>query len=453
MDGLSRHIAEHVADFDAADLPPATLHAAKRALLDGIGVMLAASGCAPEAEPFVEQARRAGAGPATVLGTDIKAPAGAAALANGAFAHAMDFEDAFDAAPSHPNASALPAVLATAQERGGVSGRELLTAIALGCDLVCRLGLSLRREMEAGGWYPPPILGAFGATAAAARARGLNAQQILDALSLVLCQISTPGEIKYDTDTVIRAVREAFPAQAAVQAVALAALGVRGFAAPLEGKAGFYRLFTEGQYAPSALLGDLGEHFWIEDLTFKRWPACRGTHGYIEAVQALRADFRNEDIVEIVATGGSVQRMLAEPLARKQAPATAIDAKFSIPFAIGAALREEEVTLDSFTDAALVKPETLRLASLVRYEARPDWGRDKAASAILSIRLKDGRELTHEVDVALGHPSRPLDDAALTAKFIDCAGRAARPMAEADARALADRIWLLESERDVASLL
>ncbi|HMB61274.1 MAG TPA: MmgE/PrpD family protein, partial [Xanthomonadales bacterium] len=79
------------------------------------------------------------------------------------------FEDAFDRAPTHPNAAADPTDLAIAQGYGPVSGKELLTAITVGCEVACRMGLSLRQPMEQNGWYPPPILGAFGATAAASR--------------------------------------------------------------------------------------------------------------------------------------------------------------------------------------------------------------------------------------------------------------------------------------------
>ncbi|MES2441344.1 MAG: MmgE/PrpD family protein [Pseudomonadota bacterium] len=450
---MSRKIAEHVAGFSPDALPDSALHAAKRALLDGIGVMLAASGTSPEVVPFVDLAAASGPGGAAILGTGLRTGAAMAAFANGAMGHALDFEDAFDAAPSHPNASLLPAVLAIAQAEGPVSGRELLTAIAVGCDLVCRLGLSLRREMEAGGWYPPPILGGFGAVAAAGRLRRLSAEQMVDGFSLMLCQAGMPGEIKYSRDTVIRAVREAFPAQAAVQASALAKAGVRGFEAPFEGKAGFFRLYAEGQYDPAAILGGLGERFWIEQLSFKRWPACRGTHAYIEAAQMLKArhGFSAADVVGIVATGGEVQRMLVEPAERKAAPATVIDAKFSIPFTIAAALVDEEVTLDSFDD--LADPAKRALAGRVTFDQRPDWGRERAASGGLAIELADGRRVEERVDVAAGHVSRPIGDDALNSKFHDCARRARVPLAGDEAARLVAGIRGLEGAYDSAAAL
>jgi 2-methylcitrate dehydratase PrpD len=94
--------------------------------------------------------------------------------------------------------------------------------MAAGGDLACRMGLALDRRMEEGGWYPPPILAGFGAAAGAAMLLGLGPAQIRDCLSLDLCQVTMSGEIKYSTGTVIRAVREAFPAQAAVQSALLA---------------------------------------------------------------------------------------------------------------------------------------------------------------------------------------------------------------------------------------
>jgi len=196
-EGLSDRIAHHVASLDV--LPPSALAAAKRALLDAVGVMLGASGIAPEAAPFVRVARSAGAGPCSVLGTTARVAAPMAALANGALAQALDYEDAFDLAPGHPNASLVPALLALAQSEAPVDGLRFAIALAIGGDLACRLGLALRTPMEAGGWYPPPILAGFGAAAGAARLLRLSASQVRDALSLMLTE-GASGVVVRDAD-------------------------------------------------------------------------------------------------------------------------------------------------------------------------------------------------------------------------------------------------------------
>ncbi|QIK77815.1 MmgE/PrpD family protein [Sphingomonas piscis] len=455
-EGLTKALATHLADLRFEDLPPATVLAAKRVILDGLGVILAASGESADVAPFIATAAGQHAEPgASILGCGLRTAPGAAAFANGAMSHALDFEDAFDLAPVHPNASLLPALFASVQAYGPISGREAIVAVAAGCDLACRVGLSLRRPMEDGGWYPPPILAAFGATAAAARCRQLTPGQIADAFSLLLCQVSCPGEIKHSPDTVIRAVREAFPAQAAITSVELAARGVRGFDAPLEGKAGFFRLYVGGDYDPAALLNDLGRHFWIDRLSYKLWPACRGTHAYIEAAQKVRADHRIrwQDIAGIDLDVGEVQQMLAFPEDRKRAPATAIDAKFSLPFTVATAIVADDVTLDSFRVEQLENPDVLALAQRVRSHSRPDWDRRFATAGALRVHLHNGESFSAEILDPLGSPDRPLSDNQLRAKFINCAARALRPLACTQLHSIADRIMSLEAESDMGSLL
>lgn len=451
-DAISDRVTRALAALRFDQLPGPTRAAACQVLLDASGVMLGASGTAGEIAPFVDLAVSQGAGRSAVLGTGQTTSAAMAAFAGGAMAHALDYEDAFDRAPGHPNASLVPALIALAQAEAPVDGRRFLAALAAGCELSCRMGLALRRPMEAGGWYPPPILAAFGATAGAAHLLGLDARQLRDALSLTLCQAVMPGEIKYSAGTVIRAVREAFPAQAAVTSALLARGGVAGFEAPLEGKAGFFALYADGQFAPEALTEALGERFWIEQLTFKPWPSCRGTHAAIELALDLRAAHALDagQIAAITVEVDDVQQMLVEPLARKQAPETVIDAKFSIPWCAALALADGRVDLDSFAAERLGDPALRALAARIepRVVVTEQWLR--GGGGALELRLTDGRVLRAEVANARGCPERPLDEAELVAKFIDCASRAKVPVA--DPAALAARILRLEECEDVGAL-
>jgi 2-methylcitrate dehydratase PrpD len=457
-EGLSDRLSAHVAAMAWERLPASAAQAAKLVLLDASGVMLGASGLAEEVRPFLRMAAAAGTGPCTIVGTDLRAAAPMAALANGALAHALDFEDAFDRAPGHPNASLVPVLIALAQMKAQagapVDGRRFLTALAVGGDVSCRMGLALRRPMEAGGWYPPPMLAAYGAAAGAANLLGLDAKQVRDALSLTLCQASIPGEIKYSAGTVLRAVREAFPAQAAVQSALLAREGVAGFEQPLEGRAGFYALYAGGQFAPHDLTDRLGEHFWIEELTYKPWPSCRGTHPFIELALHLREAHGVDPaaVAAIEVEHDDIQAMLADPPERKRAPAVAIDAKFSIPFTVGLALARGHVGLDDFDAAALADPAVLGLAAKVtcREAARDGWRRGSGGA--LRIVLTDGRSLEAAIDNALGCPERPLGQAALVDKFAACAVRASRVRDEDEVRRLAAAILTLESCADVGAL-
>ena len=130
-----------------------------------IAVAIAASALGERAHAFAEIARDA-SNPhgATVIGFGFKAAPAMAAFANGAMAHALDYEDTFDAALVHPNAAVVPAALALAESSAGVAGSDLLLAIAAGADLTCRLGLAIEGH-ERPGMGTRFMCGAFGATA------------------------------------------------------------------------------------------------------------------------------------------------------------------------------------------------------------------------------------------------------------------------------------------------
>lgn len=449
---LTRAVARHVVALRFEDLTAEAVTAAKRSLLDAVAVSLAASGIGEGCGPFTELARDAGGRPeATVLGAGFKAPLAAAVLANGALAHALDFEDALDGAPVHPNAASTPVALALAETLPGVTGRDLITALAVGCDLTCRFGLALQVNPDAFGFYPPPILSAFGAVATAGKLLKLDERALLDAFALVLNQAVASAEFKGEPASVIRAVRDAFPAQAALQSALLASKGVRGFDTALEGKAGLFALYARGAYDPEVITDRLGARFYGTQLSLKPWPSCRGTHAFIEAALTLSArnGLQPTDIEALTATGGPVQVMLVEPAAQKQAPATAIDAKFSIPFTVAAALVRGEITLETFEN--LTDPAVLALARKVSFVQAPGADMRTAASGALDIRTTDGRSFAMAVPEPLGAPTNPMTERALVAKFVACAGYAASPVT--DAAGLAARLLAVDEEADLKGLI
>lgn len=435
---ISDRLSAHIAAIDAASLPAGTLHATRRALLDALGVMLAASGSAPDARPYRRHAER-GAGPSRLLGSAANTTPSLAALANGALAHALDFGDTFDAGPAHPNAALVPALLALADADHRIDGARFLAAMAAASDLACRLSLAAPRPYEAGGWYPPPLVNLIATAAGCAKLLGLDAAGIRHAMGLAMMQGAFPGEIKYDPCSPLRGVREGFVARAAVEAALLAAAGARAFADPLGGKAGFFAVYAGG--APTTALTDgLGERFLGDAVSFKPWPACRGTHAYIEAALELRPSLDLARITRIEAETGPIQEMLIRPQPAKARPTSAIDARFSIPFTVATALRDGAVTLDSFTDDRLADPMLNAIGAKMIEWRNPGWGRAEAASGSLTILLDDGSRYAHRVMQAAGHPDRSLSDAALVAKFSGCAAHAAMPVAPAIAGGMAAQI-------------
>jgi 2-methylcitrate dehydratase PrpD len=235
-----------------------------------------------------------------------------------------------------------------------------------------------------------------------------------------------------------------------VQAARLAAAGVRGFQYPLEGKAGFFRLYANGDYDPEVLTEGQGSAFHGEQVSFKIWPSCRGTHAFIEAALALvgEHDLDPAQIDQVRLSAGPVQTMLMEPREQKLAPRSPINAKFSLPFTVGAALTKGRITLDDFTPEALSDPDTLAMAARVTYALKSGWGPERNASGVTELMLKDGRTLGMQVDHAKGSPHNPLSRSELIAKFKDCAQRARRPLEAMEADRWAKTVFALEDADD-----
>ncbi|MFC4312863.1 MmgE/PrpD family protein [Steroidobacter flavus] len=456
-DSISQALADFVASTGYEQIPQRTREMAKRCLLDGLGVSLAATGLAPVCRPFIEYAvEQGGRAESTVFASGTRVPAALAAFANGALAHALDFEDAHDRALLHPNAPTIPAVLAVCEAFGPIDGRELIAALAIGCDVACRIGLALRVPLDEYGWYPPPIIAAFGTTAAVGRLLKLSASQLVDAFSLTLCQATCSAELKFSPHSDIRAVRDAFPAQTGVTSALLARKGVRGFNRPLEGRAGFFALYARGAYEPEVVTQSLGERFEIDEIAFKPWPSCRGTHVYIEAAAQLVREHRIDpvDIASARLVGSRLNLMLAEPVDQKRRPATAIDAKFSLPFTVATAIHRGTVTLDDFTASSLSDPAVLDLAGRVQYAAepsRPASGPDVLRGSV-ELELRGGNPVKLEIDEPSGSPGRPASDAALIAKFRDCCQRARSHPSAVAIDAWVERIMTLETSLDAGEL-
>ena len=429
MAEITRTLARHLARVRYEDIPPTALHAAKRSLLDAVGVSLGASGLEPACTPFVALARES-PGPCRILGFAATSSPLMAAFANGALAHALDYEDAYDGTPAHPNAASVPVALALADADAAISGGALLTALAAASDITCRLALALRDNPDRYGFYTPPILGAFGAAACAAKLLGLDEDRIVATWGLTLSQAMCSSQFKRDPLSSLRAVRDAFAANVGLQSARLAGLGVRGFEAAFEGEHGFYAAHSRSSCDEELLLNGVGDQYLGERVSFKPWPSCRGTHAYIEAALQLRAahGLALDQIAGITARGAPLHRMLAEPLAQKQAPETAIDAKFSIPFCVAVALERNDVTLDDFAPAALARASTRELARRVSYQSDETAHMSDATSGTLALELRSGRTLSVRIHQPPGHPDSPLDDDRLTRKFVACATRAQNPL-------------------------
>ena len=121
---VSNAFADLLARARYEDLPAAAIEAAKKSILDTLGVILAASGAEPRVRALVDLVQETGGRTeSSVLGFGIRAPAAEAAFANGAMAHCLDFDDRTQWG-AHSGSTAVPAAFALAERKGGIPGRK-----------------------------------------------------------------------------------------------------------------------------------------------------------------------------------------------------------------------------------------------------------------------------------------------------------------------------------------
>ncbi|MBQ6601882.1 MAG: MmgE/PrpD family protein [Eubacterium sp.] len=396
MQNISKELCRFIAELKYEDIPEEVIETQKLSVLDAVGITMGANtlgdGCAQMVQ-LCEELAAGGKEEATVIGFSKKLPMIAAAMANGAMAHSLDFGDTQMEAGVHSNASSFPAVLALAEKLGNIDGKTFLTALVAGSEAACRIALAVNVELIQYGFYPPTIYSSYGAAAACCRLLGLTPEQTENALAFNLCQTTCSAEITSSSTTVVRSVREAFAVRNALTAALMAQKNLAGFDAPLEGKAGLFASFARGEASPERITEDLGSRWYSGSLYFKLWPSCAGTHPDIRALSAVMKENRlsADDIEEVRVTVSQRNSMLIEPEEVRKAPENAIIAKFSVPFACSVMAVKGAVGLSDFMGEALKDKAVLDFCRKFTCSVNEGWGPEAALTTEMTVITKDGR--------------------------------------------------------------
>ncbi|OUL94309.1 MmgE/PrpD family protein [Paraburkholderia hospita] len=450
---LCHTFANHVAQTRFEDLSPEAVDAAKKSLLDIVGVSFAASGMEPAVRGVADVVLDAGGRPeVSVLGFNGKVPAQSAAFVNGVMAHSLDFDDQTPWG-SHPDSSVVPAVLALAERKGKVSGRDLITGIALGQDLFVRLRCNVGWRQD---WNLSSVVGTFSSAAAASYIQGLSREQIAHALGIASMQSSGTMQVIFGIGSDLRGMYAGFTAQGAVMAVLLAEKGITGIAELFEGKAGIFNVYFGGKYDRDKMLEGLGKEYLGASMLYKAWPAVGNVHTYIHATIELMREhgLKASDIEQIKVFVGDFHQRMCHPLEQRREPATLVDAKFSLPFCVALAAVRGGIRIADFSALALKDPEVLAVARKVVpvEDGSLDW-KMKIPDGRMEIATRDGRRFERVGDKVPGSPEVPLSWDAIVAKFRDCASVAARPIAPDKIEQAQEMARNLESLDDATILL
>jgi 2-methylcitrate dehydratase PrpD len=453
---LTKQLTEYAANLSYEQIPLSAIQVQKQSVIDSLGCIAAATGAAGRISSFAQVAKTLGGpGNCTLLQTGEKTTPMMAALANGALAHLMDYEDSHEKALVHPNAVSLPVMMALAEHEGGVNGKRFLTALVAASDICCRMDLGVLLDLLKYGWNMPPVFGGMGAVMGAGNLLGLSGVQISDALAINMSQTTSPGEAANSAGSMIRSVRDGFAAQAAVMSALLARQGLNArMEQALEGSLGFYHAFAHDQYDPAKVVADLGTVFQSERIDFKPWPCCRITHPTIDGLIQLLAENRitTEEITGIHVVLQEVGKMVLEPAEVKYHPKMTAMAKLSLPFAVGTLLKYGNITLDSFAEERFYDRDIERLGLLVTYDI--DTKLSKEENKLTKITVQTARGIfAIEVSQPLGCRENPMSDAQLWAKFQDCLSHASKHFTVTEMNEIYDTANQLERLDDVGQFI
>lgn len=440
-------LARHVVGTRYDDIPTAAIKAAKTYILNSLGVGVAGSD-GPWVRELIKTATGWGAGNKSrllVYGTRL--PAVSAAVINAYMIYCLEFDCVNEDAVIHPMATILGALSAEADGRTSVSGKDLLTAVCVGVDASCILGLSSKAPMR---FFRPSTAGAFGATAAIAKVRRLDERTLINAFGATYGQISGTLAPHREGSPVL-GMQIGFCARGALSACDLAQNGLIGPHEVITGMYGYLPMY-EGDYDHRGPFASLGREWQVTRVSHKPFPSGRLTHGVVDGIQQLlKKGLKADQVDRIVAhVPPLAYRLTGRPDIPNPEPNYA---KLCISFVAATTLLEGTVDVQHFKGDWLKNPRVHDIAARVKPVQDDNPNQNKVAPQRLEVFLKDGKRLEVYMPEIFGHPKNPLSEAQNVEKFMASCAAAARPLPHGNAEKAVDRIANLERVGNVREIL
>jgi 2-methylcitrate dehydratase PrpD len=430
-----------------SDVPADAQHAACRHLLDGVGLSIVARRTGV-ADASVNVARGLG-GPAEaeILGDDDAISAPAAALADGALVHGIDFDDTHAGGLVHATAVVLPAAFAVGQSVRA-SGADVLAAAVFGYEVVCRIAMATPHGFHAQGLHATQVAGVFSSAAITAKLTGQNLETATNALGIA--GSSAGGLLEFLTTGA--STKQLHPGGASMNGILAARLAAEGATGPstvLEGPHGIFNALSARDADLTAVTGELGSRWEVTRITIKPYPSCQLMHVTLDALRTVLDEIPSADAVQSINAyvHPDSAPTVCEPADVKVRPRTSYDAKFSLPWSVAALIVDGDISVDTYDLDSVKRPAVGDVSARVNSIVTPATGVAADAPGKVEVTLTDGTVIVGEIERSLGGPDRPLSDEQLLTKFYgNCGGQT--PAAEQ----LAQRIMNLAAQKDLIAI-
>jgi 2-methylcitrate dehydratase PrpD len=443
---LTYRFADFVLETAFENLPPDVIRSAKERLLDTVGAMLAGRTGWAYSEALLEAVKPLGSGKHSPIGPDAPAcyPAARAAMLNAVFAHAIELDDGHKFAGVHAGAVVVPAALNMGDELGA-GGKDILTAIVIGYEIVYRLAVAQSPDLIERGFHPSATCGTLGAMAVAGKLMRLNREQTANGFGMAGLQAAGLMEATV-TGQQSKCVMVGNAAFNGIGCAYVAAQGLEGSDTVFEGKTGLFQAMSKPVQART-VCDSLSEKYLIGDTYNKFFPTCRHAQPAIEAVlnQAIAHDL-DPAAVERVEVG--THHVAYDLTGRIFAPQNPGEAKFSIAYGVALALADRSVAVRHLNEEAYTDEKYLGLAR--RVSVYVDGGVDALypgrRGALVKIYMKDGSVYSDECYDLKGSPNNPAGYDELVRKFRTSAEGVLSPLKTEE---LISRCSVFERENDI----
>lgn len=437
----AQQLAARFSALSLNQIDPASQSAVKRLLMDYLGVALA--GSQSESGKIARRfAKEHGAKKqARLIGDKDRVDITTAAFANAISSHSIELDDIDVLALFHFSPPVFSAALAIA-EYTDANGKQLLTALAAGCEMMERASKATNPSLRNRGFHTTPTCGTFGATVAAGKLLRLSQDKLVSALGLAGAQAS--GLMEMYGPSMQKRFNPGPTARNGVTAARMAQLGFTGADTIFEGERGFLKTFSDIA-EPSALDENLDKPYELL-IEFKPYSCARPIHNAIDCALEVRAQagFDVNDVESI--------RVARHPdwarYHQNKSPRTYHEAQVSLPFSVAVAMIEGKALLKQYSDRNIRNAQVKRLmdmTSIVEDDTLP-----RGVSCRMHVTLSDGRTFEAQVDYPKGSVQNPMSEDEMNAKFQSLA---APVIGRKRAESLAEQVLDLEKVSDVSALL
>jgi aconitate decarboxylase len=361
----------------------------------------------------------------TVWGAGLRLSAPHAALVNGTLVQGFELDDVHRVGVLHVGAVTLPALLAAAEMRPGMSGKDLLTTAVAGYEIGPRVGMCMGQEHIGQGWHSGATVGVFSAAAGAARGLRLTAAQTVHALGIAGTQSS--GLMAAQFGAMVKRMHAGRAAQSGLYAALLAGRGFTGIMDVFENEyGGFCTTFSRSvdRFDRRELVAGLGERWETMGVALKFYACVGSNHTTLNAIQAIQArhPFGAADVARIVVHGS---RVTVDHVGWAYQPQGLTSAQLNLPYCVATLLLEGDVFVDQFTEAMVDDPDRIRLSRLVQVIEDPAiTARGKAFRHMVRVEvmLQDGVRMEETVEAPRGSEHSFASADAVIGKFRTLAG-------------------------------